>query len=24
VEVVEGCHLPYRDSRSLRCRGQSF
>ena len=24
VEVVEPCHLPYRDSTSLRCRGQSF
>ena len=24
VEVVERCHLPYRESTSLRCRVQSF
>ena len=24
VEVVEGCHLPYRGSMDLRCRVQSF
>jgi hypothetical protein len=24
VEVVEGCHVPYKGSTSLRCRGQSF
>jgi len=24
VEVVERCHLPYRDAGSLRCRVQSF
>jgi hypothetical protein len=23
-EVVESCRLPYRDSRTLRCRAQSF
>ncbi len=23
-EVVEGCHLPYRGSMSLRCRAQSL
>ena len=24
VELVEGCHLPYRESTNLRCRGQPF
>ena len=24
VEVVEGCHLPFKGSTSLRCRVQSF
>ena len=24
IEVVERCHLPYRDSTSIRCRVQSF